>query len=112
MLLLSLVLSGCGESTALLLLEPPPAGATVQVPKDPPQQEEEEPACGEVEVHVIGVYESFSNRINMHVVKPGRHVKAESETPLNNLFLSMVGVAGHEEKEFGDSTGPLKGLDG
>ncbi|MDQ3331540.1 MAG: DUF1552 domain-containing protein, partial [Planctomycetota bacterium] len=45
-------------------------------------------------------------------VRPGRHIKLEHETPLNNLFLSMVGTAGLEAKEFGDSTGPLKGLDG
>jgi hypothetical protein len=45
-------------------------------------------------------------------IRPGRHIKMETETPLNNLFLSMVGAAGLEAKEFGDSTGPLKGLDG
>lgn len=45
-------------------------------------------------------------------VKPGRHIKLEQETPLNNLFLSMVGCAGVDVKEFGDSTGVLKGLDG
>lgn len=45
-------------------------------------------------------------------VKPGRHIKLDHETPLNNLYLSMVEVAGAEIKEFGDSTGTLKGLDG
>lgn len=45
-------------------------------------------------------------------VKPGRHIKLEEETPLNNLFLSMADIAGVPLKEFGDSTGMLKGLDG
>ncbi len=45
-------------------------------------------------------------------VKPGRHVKLDQETPLNNLFLSIADVAGVEVKEFGDSTGHLRGLDG
>lgn len=45
-------------------------------------------------------------------VKAGRHIKLEQETPLNNLFLSMVDTAGADLKEFGDSTGKLKGLDG
>jgi hypothetical protein len=44
--------------------------------------------------------------------KAGRHVKLEQETPLNNLFLSMGEMAGMNVKEFGDSTGSLKGLDG
>ncbi len=45
-------------------------------------------------------------------VKPGRHIKMNHETPLNNLYLSMVECAGADIKEFGDSTGKLKGLDG
>jgi hypothetical protein len=45
-------------------------------------------------------------------IKPGRHVKLEHETPLNNLFLSMLDVTGVEVKEFGDSNGRVKGLDG
>jgi hypothetical protein len=44
--------------------------------------------------------------------RAGRHVKMEQETPLNNLFLSMGEMAGLSVKEFGDSTGSLKGLDG
>lgn len=45
-------------------------------------------------------------------VKPGRHIKLNEETPLNNLFLSMADAAGVPLKDFGDSTGALKGLDG
>jgi len=45
-------------------------------------------------------------------VKTGRHIHLPTETPLNNLFLSMVDIAGAVLKEFGDSTGALKGLDG
>lgn len=45
-------------------------------------------------------------------ITPGRHVKYERETPMNNLFLSMLdrmGVEGVEE--FGDSTGRLGELE-
>ena len=38
---------------------------------------------------------------------PGRHVRATSDTPLCNLFLSMFAAAGVESERFGDSTGRL-----
>ena len=45
-------------------------------------------------------------------VESGRHRAYESETPLNNLFLSMLDIAGAAGvEEFGDSTGRLGGLD-
>lgn len=37
----------------------------------------------------------------------GRHVKYASETPMNNLFLSLLDVMGVKEEALGDSTGPL-----
>jgi len=43
-------------------------------------------------------------------IRPGRHVKFEKETPLNNLFLSMLERAGARAPRFGDSTGLLQGL--
>jgi hypothetical protein len=45
-------------------------------------------------------------------IKPGRHVKYSKETPLNNLWLSMLGRANVKLASLGDSTGALKGLDG
>lgn len=37
----------------------------------------------------------------------GRHVRIERETPLNNLFLSMLDLAGASADYLGDSTGRL-----
>ena len=45
-------------------------------------------------------------------ITPGRHVKYDSETPMNNLYLSMLDRMGVEGvDEFGDSTGRLDQLD-
>lgn len=38
-------------------------------------------------------------------VTPGRHIKADNRTPLNNLFLSMLDRIGAKTDRFGDSTG-------
>lgn len=38
---------------------------------------------------------------------PGSHIKYDSETPLNNLFLSMLDTVGVDVPEVGDSTGRL-----
>jgi hypothetical protein len=40
-------------------------------------------------------------------LKPGRHVQYAKNTPLCNLYLSMLGVMGVKTDRFGDSTGPL-----
>lgn len=45
-------------------------------------------------------------------IKSGRHVKYARETPLNNLWLSMLDRANVKLSKLGDSTGALKGLDG
>jgi hypothetical protein len=42
----------------------------------------------------------------------GRHVRAARETPLTNLYLSMLDRAGVSLDRFGDSTGRLASLDG
>ncbi len=42
----------------------------------------------------------------------GRHVAYAEETPMNNLLLSMVRLMGSNVDRFGDSTGPLPGLEG
>jgi hypothetical protein len=42
----------------------------------------------------------------------GRHVRYEPETPLNNLFLSVLEAAGVKEEALGDSTGKLERLSG
>jgi hypothetical protein len=44
-------------------------------------------------------------------IKTGRHIKIDSETPLNNLFLSMLDRVGAKVDELGDSTGRLKEID-
>jgi hypothetical protein len=44
-------------------------------------------------------------------ITPGRHLRLPKETPLNNLFVSMLERVGAPTPELGDSTGPLKGLD-
>ena len=43
-------------------------------------------------------------------LKPGRRIRFAPETPLCNLYASMLERMGVEEKSFGDSTGKLKGL--
>lgn len=40
----------------------------------------------------------------------GRHVRYPDETPLMNLYLSMLQIAGVNMHALGDSTGPLPGL--
>ena len=45
-------------------------------------------------------------------LKPGRHVRLPTETPLTNLHLSMLDRMGVPADSFGDSTGRLAGLDG
>ena len=41
---------------------------------------------------------------------PGRHVKYEKNTPLCNLYVSMLGRMGEKVERFGDSTGALGNL--
>jgi hypothetical protein len=43
-------------------------------------------------------------------LQQGRHVKYDNGTPLNNLFLSMLDLAGVHREKMGDSTGKLAGL--
>jgi hypothetical protein len=43
-------------------------------------------------------------------INTGRHVKYEQETPMNNLFVSMLGRVGVGTDSLGDSTGELKEL--
>ncbi len=38
-------------------------------------------------------------------ITPGRHIRASGETPLNNLYLSMLDRMGAPAERFGDSTG-------
>jgi len=42
----------------------------------------------------------------------GRHMRVPAETPMTNLFLSMVERMGGHADRFGDSTGKLRGLRG
>jgi hypothetical protein len=44
-------------------------------------------------------------------IRANRHVRFDKETPLNNLFLSMLDRAGSPVESLGDSTGRLAGLD-
>jgi hypothetical protein len=43
-------------------------------------------------------------------LRPGRRLRAPEQTPVCNLYLSLLSRIGIEEKSFGDSTGPLQGL--
>jgi len=45
-------------------------------------------------------------------ILPGRHVRYPKDTPMTNLFLSMLDRVGIQEERFADSTGRLKGLEG
>ena len=45
-------------------------------------------------------------------IKTGRHIKLPKETPLNNLFLSMLDRIGAGVPSFGDSNGRLTALEG
>ena len=45
-------------------------------------------------------------------IQGGRHVAYPRNTPLNNLYLSMLDRVGVPTPALGDSTGPLKSLDG
>ncbi len=40
----------------------------------------------------------------------GRHVRFPRDTPLTNLYLTLLDLAGVRVPRFGDSTGPLQGL--
>ncbi len=42
---------------------------------------------------------------------PGRHVAYAKDTPLCNLYVSMLDRVGAPVERFADSTGPLPGLD-
>jgi hypothetical protein len=43
--------------------------------------------------------------------KPGRHIVYRRETPMCNLFLTMMDRMGVHTEHFGDSTGSIEGLD-
>jgi len=43
-------------------------------------------------------------------IRTGRHVRLESETPMANLFLSMLDRVGASMERIGDSTGMLPQL--
>ena len=45
-------------------------------------------------------------------VKTGRHIRYPKETPLTNLYVTMLDRMGVKTERFGDSTGPLSGLGG
>ncbi len=43
-------------------------------------------------------------------IRGGRHLRFPRETPMNNLLLSMLDLAGAPTEQLGDSTGKLEGL--
>ncbi len=45
-------------------------------------------------------------------IKPGRHIRCPPETPLTNLYVSMLNCMGVDVDAFGDSTGAISGLEG
>ena len=40
-------------------------------------------------------------------IRPGRHIQYSGDTPLNNLFVTMLNQAGATTDSFNDSTGTL-----
>ena len=44
-------------------------------------------------------------------IKSGRHIRIAKETPMNNLFLSMLDRVGAKVDKLGDSSGRLTALD-
>jgi hypothetical protein len=44
-------------------------------------------------------------------ISPGRHIVARKETPMSNLFVTLMDRMGAPVEYFGDSTGRLEGLD-
>lgn len=45
-------------------------------------------------------------------IRTGRYIRYPRETPLTNLYLSMLERVGAPTSQFSDSTGPLAGLEG
>ncbi|MGL4554163.1 MAG: DUF1552 domain-containing protein, partial [Gemmataceae bacterium] len=45
-------------------------------------------------------------------IRPGRHLKFAKETPLNNLWVSLLDRVNVKVAGLGDSTGALSGLQG
>ena len=43
-------------------------------------------------------------------LRPGRHIRYADETPMTNLYLSMLDRMGVPVDQLGDSTGRLEGL--
>ena len=43
-------------------------------------------------------------------IQTGRHIKLKDETPMSNLFLSMIDRVGAKADRFGDSTGRLNAI--
>jgi hypothetical protein len=43
-------------------------------------------------------------------IRTGRHIRVPDETPMANLFVSMLERVGAATDRFGDSTGSLPGL--
>ena len=44
-------------------------------------------------------------------IKAGQHIRMNKETPMNNLFLSMLDRVGAKVDKLGDSSGRLTVLD-
>jgi hypothetical protein len=44
-------------------------------------------------------------------IKAGRRIVARRETPMSNLFLTMMDRMGARVEHFGDASGRLRGLD-
>jgi Protein of unknown function (DUF1552) len=44
-------------------------------------------------------------------LKPGRHIRCATDTPLTNLYVSLLQRMAGPVDSFGDSTGPLKSLE-
>ncbi len=45
-------------------------------------------------------------------IQTGRHIRCRLDTPLNNLWVSVLNATGIPTNEFGNSTGPIRNLAG
>ena len=64
-----------------------------------------------VEAVVVATHERNHAECAIPVLRAGRHLRMERDTPLNNLFLSLLDRVGAGTEQLGDSTGRLTVID-
>ncbi|MDX1981033.1 MAG: DUF1552 domain-containing protein [Bryobacteraceae bacterium] len=67
---------------------------------------------GDPNVHDHGNLPTLLAGTGKGKVKPGRHVRYKAETPVANLHVALLRLAGAPVERLGDATGPLEQLGG